>query len=330
MTTPDFIGHDMPCPLCASADLVCVGTHNRHGNALKTDLCRTCGHVFTNPQPTQSELDEYYGEQYRTSYKGVVTPKQKHIYRAGLRALERLTRLAPYTHRGARVLDIGAGGGEFVYLAGQHGLNAHGIEPNRGYAEFAKAEYEIPLTIGTIEDAAGADAPWQAITLHHVLEHLSAPIAALQKLCSMLADDGLINVEVPNVLARYHGPKRRFHFAHLHTFSASGLTWAAHKAGLRVEDMLIQPHTGHLNAIFRPSNQDPAAIDAATAGLIERQLIADTPTRDLFTARPYKRLWANLKRPIKERVALARLGTPQSPRGVLDCLYKNSDLPELL
>lgn len=329
VTTPNFIGHHIPCPLCKSEDLVCIGTHDRRGDALKTDLCRACGHVFTNPQPTQSELNAYYRERYRASYKGVVTPKQKHVYRAGLRALERLTRLAPHTHLGERVLDIGAGGGEFVYLAGRHGLIGQGIEPNRGYAEYAANEYEIPITIGTIEEATNADAPWQVITLHHVLEHLSNPVAALQKLSEMLANDGLINVEVPNVLARYHGPKRRFHFAHLHTFSASGLTLAARKAGLRVENMMVQPHTGHLNAIFKFSKQEPAATDAITAGIIEQHLAADTPTRDLFTTRPYKRLWANLKRPIKERVALAQLGAPQSPKDILDRLYENTDLPEM-
>lgn len=330
MTTPNFIGHDIPCPLCTSEDLVCVGTRDRHGDTLKTDLCRTCGHVFINPQPTQSELDAYYGEQYRASYKGVVTPKQKHVYRAGLRAMERLTRLIPYVHKGERVLDIGAGGGEFVYLAGPHGLNAQGVEPNRGYAEFAKTEYEIPINIGTIEDAEGADEPWHAITLHHVLEHLSDPVSALEKLSTMLAENGVIVVEVPNVLARYHGPKRRFHFAHLHTFSAFGLKLAAQKAGLLVEDMIIQPHTGHLNAIFRTSKQEPAVIDAAMAAMIEEQLVADTPARDLFTTRPYKRLWANLKRPVKERLAIARLGELQSPKDILDRLYENSDLPELL
>lgn len=326
MTTPAFIGHDIPCPLCQATNLIHVGTYDRHGDALKTDLCRACGHVFTNPQPTQSELDDYYGERYRASYKGVVTPKQKHIYRAGLRALERLPRLDAFLKSGDNILDIGAGGGEFVYLANRRGYAAHGVEPNKGYATFAKTEYEIPITIGTVEDVSQPERPWAAITLHHVLEHLANPIATLKKLSAVLADDGVMIIEVPNVMARYHGPKRRFHFAHLHTFSTSGLTLAANKAGLEVEDITIQPHTGHINAALRKSATRLSNLDASEAINIERHLADDTPVRDLFTARPYKRLWANMKRPIKERAALARLGHPSSAREILDRLYDETHL----
>lgn len=325
MTTPDFIGHDIPCPLCQGTDLVCVGTHDRHGDKLKTDLCRWCGHVFTNPQPTQDELDAYYGESYRTSYKGVLTPKQKHVYRAGLRALERLSRLTPFVKAGDSILDIGAGGGEFVYLATQRGFTAHGIEPNRGYATFAQAEYEIPIRVGTVEDVADSAGAWHAITLHHVLEHLADPAAALKKLASMLAEGGVIVVEVPNVVARYHGPKRRFHFAHLHTFSADGLALLAGQVGLAIEDLEVQPHTGHLNIILRKTDTPETDIRPSAASDIERHLQNDTPGRDIFTARPYMRLWANLKRPIKERAVLAQLGQPESARVLLDRLYDTTD-----
>lgn len=318
MTTPAFTGREIPCPLCQATHLICVGTHDRHGHPLKTDLCRSCGHVFTNPQPTQSELDEYYGEQYRSSYKGVVTPKLKHVYRAGLHALERLDHLETFLRTGSSLLDVGAGGGEFVYLASRHGFHAQGIEPNQGYATYAQAEYGVPVNIGTIENADQSEQTWDAITLHHVLEHLADPIATLKKLSTLLTEGGAIIIEVPNVMARYHSPRRRFHFAHLHTFSESGLTLVANQAGLSVEDMTLQPHTNHIRASLKHGSSTKS--DSSRAELIEHHLASDTPLRDNFTARPYRRLWANAKRPVKEWLALNKLGLPDSGKELLDRL----------
>ena len=321
MSTPVFIGLHIACPLCAGSDLICVGEHDRHGQHLRTDLCRTCGHVFTNPQPTSEDLDRYYTDDYRTSYKGVVTPKPKHVYRAGLRALERLERLKPFLNDGAQILDIGAGGGEFTYLMTQAGFAAQGIEPNRGYAAFAKAEYQIDIDVGTVEDVLRNNRTWEVITLHHVLEHLADPVTVLKGLAAHLSDEGVIVIEVPNVEARYHAPQRRFHFAHLHTFSREGLIFAAGQAGLTLRDMTIQPHTGHLNGVFDKSSSSKPEAVTTVAHRIERFLKRETVLKDTFSIRPYRRLWANLRRPLREKRALKQFGPSVSAKAILDQLY---------
>ena len=321
MTATPFTGHPIDCPLCAGADLVRVGSKDRNGEPLTTDLCRTCGHVFTNPQPTEAELDRYYANDYRSSYKGVLTPKPKHVYRAGLRAIERLARLRPYLSENAKLLDVGAGGGEFTYLMTRVGHTARGFEPNRGYATFAKTEYTVDIQVGTVSDASDRDECWDVITLHHVLEHLADPVSVLQKIAQRLTDNGVIVVEVPNVEARYHGPQRRFHFAHIHTFSCEGLTLAASQAGLAVRDLFLQPHTGHINVILAKTSDPKAAADTAVAQRIERHLRADTPASDAFTVRPYRRLWANLVRPLRERRALRKLGASNGAKVILDQMY---------
>lgn len=321
MSTPPFTGRIIPCPLCAGGDLITVSRRDRDGGALKTDLCRTCGHVFTNPQPTQAELDAYYAQAYRMSYKKVTAPKNKHVYRAGMRARERFDRLAPHIRQGASVLDIGAGGGEFVYLLNRRGYAARGLEPNVGYAEHAQRSYGVDMTVGTIEQNFAEDEDWDAITLHHVLEHLSDPVHTLERLARGLSSSGVIIVEVPNAEANYHAPQRQFHFAHLHTFSADGLAFAAAKAGLSVTDLAVQPHTGHLNAVLKPGPKGTPAINGATAAALERSICKRSALRDHFSARPYRRLWANALRPIREHLALTRLGAPASPREILDRLY---------
>lgn len=317
-----FTGQQINCPLCDGTDLVRVGIKDRHGDPLATDLCRTCGHVFTNPQPTEAELNQFYADDYRSSYKGVLTPKLKHVYRAGLRAIERLTRLRPYLKEKAHVLDIGAGGGEFAYLMTRAGHIVRGIEPNRGYAEFAKSEYAIDIQVGTVADAGGRDECWDAMTLHHVLEHLADPVSALRTMTQDLADNGIVVIEVPNVEARYHGPQRRFHFAHLHTFSCEGLALAASQAGLSVLDLCLQPHTGHINVALSKSANRDINPNPEVAERIEQHLKTDTPARDIFTSRPYRRLWANLVRPLREKRALTHLNAPEHAKDILDRMYQ--------
>ncbi|MDE0799167.1 MAG: class I SAM-dependent methyltransferase [Rhodospirillaceae bacterium] len=321
MTAPNFKGLTIPCPLCANNDLIRVGDRDRHGGTLTTDLCKRCGHVFTNPQPTEADLDRFYTKRYRSAYKGVLIPKSKHVYRAGLRALERLEQFSPFLKRGHRILDVGAGGGEFTYLMTKAGYMAQGIEPNRGYAEFAKTEYGINIQVGTVSDLETPDTPWDVITLHHVFEHLANPVAVLKGLVSHLSEDGVIVIEVPNVEARYHGPKRRFHFAHLHTFSKEGLTLAANIAGLSTQYTTLQPHTNHIHSFFRKSAAQAPDIDEAAAKRIQQHLQADTPMRDLVTSRPYRRLWANLNRPLREKRALMHLNALTGARDILDAMF---------
>ncbi len=321
-----FAGVEIPCPLCKSNDHSIVGTLDRHGEPLRTVMCRACGHVFTNPQPTKSELQEFYSEKYQLAYKGTGTPKRKHVYRAGQRALERLEQLQSHLHKGSRILDVGSGGGECVYLLNTSGYAAQGLEPNQGYAAFSRAEYGVDVRDGSLEELPAGDALWDGITLHHVLEHLAEPVDALRHLRQMLKPSGKLIIEVPNMEARYHGPSRQYHFAHLHGFSTEGLTDAGSQAGLEVTNLTLQAHTQHINVAFTPSDgnaEDQTKFcDRSTAERIERALQTYTALTDTLSPRPYRRLLANVKRPVVERIALARLGWPVSAKEILDRLYK--------
>lgn len=142
-----------------------------------------------------------------------------------LRAFDR-RRLAFLARAGARppgrLLDIGAGRGRFVAQARAAGWDAEGIEPSlRGIAG-ARAR-GVELQQAGIDDAAVAAGSVDAASLWHVLEHLDAPGAALERIAGWLAPGGLIVIGVPNlgsVQARAGGgrwyhldvPRHRTHF----------------------------------------------------------------------------------------------------------------------
>lgn len=314
---------ERPCPLCASADHTAVGLHDRNGEDLRTVMCRACGHVFTNPAPNEADLNSYYSERYRSEYKGVITPKRKHVLRAGLRAMERLQRLHNWCKAPAKVLDVGAGGGEFAYLLKCAGYDVTGIEPNAGYARFAAISYGLNIHATTLELVDHPPAQFDTITIHHVLEHLPEPRASLKKLHGWLKPHGLVVVEVPNVLSWFHAPHRRFHAAHLHAFNLTGLTDLLLAAGFAIDDAMVMPGTAHLNIVAHKADLTTAPAKFRNAGAeINAHFERHTEFSHVLSGMALSRLWGNAKRPLREWWQLRALGNPVNARDILDAQYR--------
>ncbi|MBL8643567.1 MAG: class I SAM-dependent methyltransferase [Rhodospirillaceae bacterium] len=311
-----------PCPLCAGNAHDVVGTHDRNGEPLRTVMCSTCGHVFTNPAPTAEELSAYYGTKYRAEYKGVLTPKRKHILRAGYRALERLERLAPFAAPPSVVLDIGAGGGEFAYLLASRGYNVSGIEPNAGYAGYARDTYGLDIQATTLEQARVEPGAFDVITLHHVFEHLLDVRAGLSLFHGWLKPGGVLVIEVPNVMSWFHAPRRRFHAAHLHSFNAHGLEDVLMAEGFSIESTLITPGPMHVNIVARKQNAAAPSAFRNAAPEVMAHFKRHTALTHFISGMALSRLWGNALRPWREARALARLGEPQTGREILDRLYQ--------
>ena len=226
--------HYISCNLCGSDSWELVAEKDRHNAPLHTAICKDCGLVYTNPMPTIEAITQYYSKDYRASYKGVTTPKFKHIYRAGRMALERLERILPILHKGQTLVDMGSGGGEFVYLIHKLGLDVWGIEPNEGYGEYSRQEYGLPVQTGFWQTAEFAPNSVDVLTAHHVVEHFDDPQAAFHRFAEWIKPGGYLVIDVPNVESDNHAPEKKFHFAHLYNFSPYTLKMMAAKAGFEV------------------------------------------------------------------------------------------------
>ena len=311
------------CPLCGGVDHTVVSTQGRRGITLRTVLCEGCGHVFTNPAPSAEALAAYYRDAYREDYKRIVAPKRKHIYRAGLSALSRLDLLAPHLSPGARVIDVGAGGGEFTYLLATKGFQVTGLEPHAGYAEFARRTYGIDIQSGTLETATLPEESADAITLHHVLEHTANPLDAMKVIWSWLKSGGVCAVEVPNLASWAHAPRNRFHSAHLHTFSRTALEDTLTNSGFTIERINPPGDKNHLNAVARKKSVPNAAQWRNAAGENRETLAKHTALAHVLSGQPLRRIRANAARPIREAWAIRALGNPSSGRQLLDTLFAN-------
>jgi SAM-dependent methyltransferase len=97
--------------------------------------------------------------------------------------------LAVKPKRGARILDVGCGGGRSVMVLRAMGYDAHGIDP-------FLSERTAYVRNATLEDT---ETGWDLITFHHSLEHMQNHIEVLRMVRERLAHGGTCIVRIPVV-----------------------------------------------------------------------------------------------------------------------------------
>jgi 2-polyprenyl-3-methyl-5-hydroxy-6-metoxy-1,4-benzoquinol methylase len=299
-----------PCRLCQGIERQVLATRGRGFAPLTTVVCRGCGLVSHHPLPDPAEIAAFYATRYRVAYKGGWEPKRKHALRALRGAIARAGRLAPLLRPGARVLDIGASSGEFTYVMRRGGFAARGIEPNLGYAEFARRTYGVAVDSGGLEDAEIAPRSLDLVTLNHVLEHLADPWDALRRIDRWLAPDGLLFIEVPNLAGVRKQAANTFHAAHIWNFTPATLRRIAWQEGFA--PVAEQDEAG-TSLVFRrrhTGDPQPMGADAMLAESLAAQVAtAGDPLAYLLSGAPVTRRVARLLRNMEERLVCARHAT---------------------
>ncbi len=309
------------CNLCGNRTAERVGTTDRDGQPLQTVLCQSCGLVWTDPRPSSDQNRKFYAEQYRLQYKSTHVPKRKHVYRETLRAIARYQAINSLVKPGRKLLDVGSGAGFFPYVAHQQGLDAQGIEPNRGFAEYAGETFDIPTTNAFFQDVDIPKETFDLITLNHVLEHVEDPCATLGQLCAWLKNDGYLVVEVPNIEAIYHAPKNRFHVGHLYNFNPVNLEHLGAKAGLAVYASKLITGEDHLHITFKKKTLRASQSDDATLPQnyqrVSKILKRHTAFQHYTSTVPYTRFFSKQAQYRTERRAIRG---DASPREIADTL----------
>jgi 2-polyprenyl-3-methyl-5-hydroxy-6-metoxy-1,4-benzoquinol methylase len=296
-----------PCRLCGGAERQVLATRGRGLQPLTTVVCRGCGLVSHHPLPDPAEVAAFYATRYRLAYKGGWEPKRKHALRAQRGAVARAARLAPLLPPGGHVLDIGASSGEFTYVMQRAGFAAQGIEPNLGYADFARRTYGVAVASGGLESAAIAPASLDLVTLNHVLEHLADPWDALRRIGRWLAPDGLLFIEVPNLAGVRKQATNTFHAAHIWNFTPETLALLAWQEGFALADPAERADTSMVFRRRRMGDAPPAGAGPALAERLARQVATTgSPLAYLLSGAPVTRRLARLRRNIDERLVCAR------------------------
>lgn len=176
----------------------------------------------THPEP--GDLENYYNSEVYISHtdssKTLVDKLYHYIKRRNLRKKVRL--INKYTTSDKTLLDIGAGTGSFLECAKHNGWETFGIEPNKKARDLAiNKSLDLKENIDLLEKKG-----FQVITLWHVLEHLPNLDLQINKIVSLLNEDGALILAVPNFQsydANYYGkywaaydvPRHLSHFSQL-------------------------------------------------------------------------------------------------------------------
>ncbi len=275
------------------------------------------GLIYVDPLPIE-DLAQFYRDDYRVSYKQAIVPKRKHILRAGRVALDRKNRAGVAIRPGLRCLDIGAGGGEWVYLMHKLGCESFGIEPNTGYGTFAKDNYGVDVFLGMYQDSTFARESFDVLSLFQVLEHLADPVEDLRRMSEYLKPGGRFIIEVPDILFPGMQFDHKWHEGHLFGFDVLTLEAVAASAGLKKVMLDVIP--GNLYGVFEKTGEGSVSLpdlkghfDAAKKALLSG--------RSGYWTMPgtYTRLPGRIIHRIKEKWISERA---DSPRAVLDLAYK--------
>jgi 2-polyprenyl-3-methyl-5-hydroxy-6-metoxy-1,4-benzoquinol methylase len=222
------------CNLCGSDDSVLIDARRRdsyrHPEAeVRAVICKTCGLVYLNPRLDDIERHDLYS----TGTSNVPhAPDEKYaqMKEAGAELiLRRLNERVPLHDKAGKVLDIGCGTGSLLGGFQKRGWETYGIEPATNYAEFAREKYGVKVITDFLENASLPSYYFDIITLSHALEHLPDPAQTLASARSLLKDEGLIFIEVPNILKPISF--RCFHSLHLYYYSPNTLSLLLRKTG---------------------------------------------------------------------------------------------------
>lgn len=176
----------------------------------------------THPQPAIENLSRYYeSDDYISHTDGKRSLFEKLYHTIKQKALrDKIKLVEGFNPKKGKLLDIGAGTGDFLVMAQKNGWEIKGIEPSpkaKGTAETKGVSF-----VNGLSELEGHSI--DVITMWHVLEHVPDVEAQIAELKRIVKPEGTIIIAVPNYKsydaqhygifwAAYDVPRHLWHFS---------------------------------------------------------------------------------------------------------------------
>lgn len=219
------------CPVCNTVQRSQLYQRTKRTESSLGDVtisvaqCSQCGFVYNSPRVRDAILKDYY--LYSPLASGqVFRDESARGYYPQLNAA-RAKFLSSFleSRKNCRLLDIGCGVGGFLdalKATGIEGWEFFGMEPSRNACDAARLKGYAVEHACLAEDSL-PEKSFDAISLVSVLEHLLNPREALARVHQLLKPDGIIYVEVPNLLKPEISLSGCFSLEHIQHFTPASL-----------------------------------------------------------------------------------------------------------
>jgi 2-polyprenyl-3-methyl-5-hydroxy-6-metoxy-1,4-benzoquinol methylase len=242
-------------------------------------VCPTCKLLWLNPFPIPEELSKIYGSYYthdETNYYAGKNIKKSLIGKIGdyLRfqvyrsfgykdALLKsgikyriniggripvfknyilLDMLRVHPSWGKKLLDVGAGNGEFLKLMKMLGWVVEGTETDERAVNYARSNHALTMHLGFLSDIKLPDNTYDVITLSHVIEHVFNPEELMLECKRLLKPGGRLVILTPNSGSLAHRKFGKYWRGleiprHMFVFSVKNFSILAQKTGFICETL---------------------------------------------------------------------------------------------
>lgn len=255
------------CPLCKSEILseelfrkenvfVSIGkidnSANESPNFGEIDLfqCDHCGYIFNSAFDLEKVNKEYNSKNYVLK-KIVSTAMSKNLQ--GLKE-----RILKFTTSESLVMEIGCGDGALACAIAPNVKHIYTVDPSVESINLSEVKNITHIndyySFEKVSSITGKKV--DVIILRHLLEHISEPSEFISEIISLLNNDGIIYIEVPNAEEIIQS-KRFYDIFHDHFgyFSQNGLENYFLKLGFSLKEASNLFNEQHLGLFFMKTNE---------------------------------------------------------------------------
>jgi 2-polyprenyl-3-methyl-5-hydroxy-6-metoxy-1,4-benzoquinol methylase len=233
---------DMNCNQCGKSEahlLFVKGGYN-------LVRCAGCGLAYIDNPPTPERLSEIYSAS--ANYHDELHDPQSAAFARMSGVAQRHLDIVRKRSSGGRLLDVGCSTGLFLDKAHQAGFDGTGVEFSAESAGFARAQFGLSVTTGSIHDITNVRDSFDIVTMFDVIEHVPDPIADMRVAYDLLKPGGLFILSTPNIDGLF--PRLSYPLAkmlaywphpepphHLYQFSVRTLGGMLRKSGFAVGEV---------------------------------------------------------------------------------------------
>jgi len=233
-----YVFEQKSCCVCGKENFEKLSEKDRYGLFFPVVICRVCGLVQANPRMTQESCREFYNKEYNGFRKDTdtVQANERDLKHYDDRKNDQAKRIydlivdsrakSPTMLSGSFVVDVGCKAGDTLNYFKEKGCRVQGVDIRDNLFEYGRKKFGIDLVKGTLGSVQLKGKP-DLLLYIHVLEHIPAIKEELVHIHRVLADDGIVYINVPGVKCLMHAYNRDFlqslQIAHVYYFSLTTL-----------------------------------------------------------------------------------------------------------